>query len=133
MKSCILLVLLLVNLSLEGKLNLLNILRTLFSSLILDVPKLVELPKKNELSEDMSFMLSCMLSSGSQPVHFEWLKDNLLLEDRKRHKIENHETISLLSLQKLQRKDSGSYTCNVKNQFGTDSTSTQLLIKGYLF
>lgn len=133
MKSCILLVLLLVNLSLEGKLNLLNLLRTLLSIQILDEPKLAELPKKNELSENMSYVLSCMLSSGSQPVHFEWLKDNLLLEDRKRHKIENHETISLLSLQKLQRKDSGSYTCNVKNQFGTDSTSTQLLIKGYLF
>ncbi|KAJ6223718.1 hypothetical protein RDWZM_002263 [Blomia tropicalis] len=84
---------------------------------------------ENELSENMSSVLSCMLSSGSQPVHFEWLKDNLPLEDRKRHKIENHETVSLLSLQKLQRKDSGSYTCNVKNQFGTDSTSTQLLIK----
>ena len=90
----------------------------------------MHLPQENGQFENMSFILSCMVSSGSQPFQFEWIKDDQLLENDDRHKVENHETTSMLSLRKLHRKDTGSYTCKVKNQFGTDSTSTRLLVKG---
>ena len=92
-----------------------------------------------ELKENMSYILQCNLQDGSKPVHFKWLKDGRPLTLPSSHdsssnkdiKIESFPLLSILSFNEVHRNHSGTYTCNVKNVFGTDSTSTRLLVKGY--
>lgn len=102
----------------------------IYCFLYLEKPKLVDLPKKIEQLMDKSYALTCILSFGEQPIHFEWFKNNQPLRKNERFSIDHHEMLSSVSLRKLQQNDSGIYSCVAKNQFGTDSISTQLLVLG---
>ena len=68
------------------------------------------------------------------PVFFEWLKDgNQLLAStspQPQVKIDYQEETSFLLVKGITIQDSGEYTCIVKNVYGTDSTTTQLIVKG---
>ena len=96
-------------------------------------PKLMEMTNSFNLLEDISFVLQCLLQSGSKPVFFDWQKDGRKLFNSTKIKIDNFDSFSTLSLNDLHRSDSGVYTCGVKNAFGNDSTSTIINIKGFYF
>lgn len=86
-----------------------------------------------ELVQNMSYALQCNLMTGSKPVFFDWLKNGHKLPLSNKVKIENFETFSLLTMKDLQASDSSNFTCNVHNSFGSDSTSTHLIVKGLMF
>ena len=97
-------------------------------------PKLLDLPKQISLSENRSHIFSCTLSSGSQPIDFEWLKDHRpLLPSIDRYKIDTVDDLSSLTVRRAQPSDAGLFTCKATNQFGSDSTSSQLLINCELY
>ena len=96
-------------------------------------PKLMEMTNSFNLLEDISFVLQCLLQSGSKPVFFDWQKDGRKLFNSTKIKIDSFDSFSTLSLNDLHRSDSGVYTCGVKNAFGNDSTSTIINIKGFYF
>ncbi|KAJ6222590.1 hypothetical protein RDWZM_001135, partial [Blomia tropicalis] len=92
-------------------------------------PKLLELNKKIEVLQNMTYFLQCHLISGSKPIFFQWIKNNEKLSTTDNIKIDNHPTLSLLSIKQLNNTDSGTYSCQAQNAFGTDRTSTQLFVK----
>ena len=80
----------------------------------------------------MSFVLSCSLLSGSQPVIFEWLKNGQKFPKETNAKIDVSPMFSLLTFQHLQKDDSANFTCHARNMFGSHSTSTNLIVKGFM-
>ena len=91
----------------------------------------MKLPKQIELLQNMSYVLQCNIQSGSIPtVTFDWnkLPNSAKLIDSSNIKIENFDKFSTLALKNVQSNDSGTYTCNVRNAHGSDSTSTLLQI-----
>ena len=94
-------------------------------------PKLQDWQQRIDLVENISYILQCNVLSGSN-VYFEWSKDNLKVAEDDSIKVDNYKTLSSLSFKSLHRNHSGTYSCRVKNAFGSDSTSTQLLVKGQL-
>jgi hypothetical protein len=82
------------------------------------------------LKEGSYFIVVCSVYEGSLPLFFQWTKDNEIISDT-RIKVDSiDEMSSKLSIKKVTSKDSGNYTCSVKNAFGSDSHSTSLQIKG---
>ncbi|KAH9397795.1 hypothetical protein TYRP_004122 [Tyrophagus putrescentiae] len=99
-------------------------------------PKLYQLPSQVELEERLSFTFTCNLISNSAGVRFSWSKDGTELTDdealpHKSWRIESSKSFSSLTLTTLQRNDSGVYRCQATDNGGSDSTSTQLVIKGF--
>lgn len=88
--------------------------------------------KKIEVLQNMTYFLQCHLISGSKPIFFQWIKNNEKLSTTDNIKIDNHPTLSLLSIKQLNNTDSGTYSCQAQNAFGTDRTSTQLFVKGFI-
>ncbi|UXI21388.1 Sorting nexin-17 [Sarcoptes scabiei] len=80
---------------------------------------------------NVSYALQCVVRSGSQPIFFEWFKENRLLESSV-YKIDSYGTLSLLSIQNLQTDASGSYKCQARNVFGSDFIETKLIVQGLL-
>ncbi len=74
----------------------------------------------------------CAISKGSLPLFFEWTKDNEIISDDHVKIASHNERSSTLSIEKVRSSDSGNYSCNVKNAFGSDSQTIMLIIKGYL-
>ena len=92
---------------------------------------MLELPKKIELVENMTYILQCTLVSGSKPVTFEWFKDNEKISDNDNGvKIENLQAISTLSFSEVRRGHEGTYQCLVSSPFGQDSSETRIMING---
>jgi len=74
----------------------------------------------------------CSVLTGSKPLFFQWTKDGQLLNNspQTNFKIENSEDQSIFKIVSVIRSDSGNYSCNVRNAFGTDSQSALLIVKG---
>lgn len=70
-----------------------------------------------------------MVQSGSQPIFFEWFKDNQSLTSAV-YKIESHRILSILTLENLQTNSSGLYKCQARNVFGSDFIETNLIVQG---
>ncbi|OTF82921.1 Immunoglobulin domain containing protein, partial [Euroglyphus maynei] len=64
----------------------------------------------------------------STPIFFEWIKDDHRKLSASEYKIDNHDTTSSLAFKSLNPNDTGSYTCNAKNVYGSDSITTKLII-----
>jgi len=101
----------------------------------IESPKLLSLPSQNIVSEGVSFSLFCSIQTGSKPLFFQWIRNGQILNKspQTNYKIENSEKHSLFLIESVVRSDSGNYSCNVRNAFGTDSQSALLIVKGLTF
>ena len=73
--------------------------------------------------------LICSLASGTKPVQFRWMKDR---KEVPSSLITNQATSSFSSLviNSVKTEDRGRYSCLVKNAFGEDSKSADLIVTG---
>ena len=73
--------------------------------------------------------LHCLLASGTKPVQFRWTKDR---KEVPSSLISNQATSSFSSLviNSVKTEDRGKYSCLVKNAFGEDSKSADLIVTG---
>ena len=83
-------------------------------------------------SEGSSFQIFCSTQEGTHPLFFEWFKngDPFKSSPNVDYKIENSKISSTLTIEKITRKDSGNFTCLVKNIAGSDSQNVLLTVKG---
>ena len=72
----------------------------------------------------------CVIRKGTPPFKIEWSKDGNLIQSDDRVKIKKDEEESNLVIKSSKESDAGNYTCTAKNAFGTDSSTTQVLIRG---
>jgi Immunoglobulin I-set domain len=74
--------------------------------------------------------VTCSVKEGSLPLFFTWHKDNQVIADTNIKILSMSERISTLIIEKVSANDSGNYTCNVRNAFGSDEHTISLIIKG---
>ena len=84
------------------------------------------------LKEGSLFSALCTSNSGSVPLFFSWYKDGQAIPSQSNEIIINSldESQSNLKVKKVKAKDSGNYTCSVRNAFGEDSHSIKLIVRG---
>jgi hypothetical protein len=99
------------------------------------VPKLGPYVSHKNQTEGSYFQLFCTVQEGSLPFFFEWSKNGQSLKANPdvNYKIDNFDRFSTLTIAKIDRKDTGNYTCIVRNVFGTDSQNVLLTVKGMKF
>ena len=100
----------------------------------LDPPKLSKLLNIETISEGGYFSYSCAAKSGSQPIIFYWFKDGQTITSQTKdiQIIELGKMQSNLIIENVKAIDSANYTCNAKNDFGEDSHSVRLIVRGKL-
>ena len=87
---------------------------------------------EKSITEGSLFQQFCSVEEGSNPLFFEWSRNGQTLRSgpEVNYKIENSEIFSTLTIKKINRKDSGNYTCLVTNAYGSDSQHVMLTVKG---
>ena len=67
-------------------------------------------------------------------MFFEWSKNGQPIRPGPdvKYRIENSKKFSTLSIEKVERSDTGNYSCLAKNGVGSDSQNVQLNVKGNL-
>ncbi len=96
------------------------------------VPKLDPTLSHKNRTEGSYFQLFCTVQEGSLPLFFEWSKNGQSIKANPdvNYKIDNFDRSSTLTIAKIDRKDTGNYTCIVRNAYGTDSQNVLLTVKG---
>jgi hypothetical protein len=86
---------------------------------------------QNGLNGGTSSKIFCIIMAGDTPVQIRWYKNDRAFEanDKKRVQMLD-DTTSMLSLNKLDLEDSGTYTCRANNSAGLTQYSTFLRVKG---
>lgn len=97
-------------------------------------PKLDEFRSKRFQKLGTKFSLLCSPQEGSKPFRFEWRKDNILLKSiQVKYKIDTEDDDSQFNIFTLDIEDTGNYSCTVKNEHGSDSQYTFLIVQGLTF
>ena len=98
----------------------------------LEPPKLTKSVTLETLKEGSFFSAVCTAQSGSVPLFFNWYKDGQAISSQSNEITINSvsEMQSILNVKKVKAKDSGNYTCSVRNAFGEDSHSIRLIVRG---
>lgn len=68
--------------------------------------------------------------SGTRPIKITWSKDNRELRTGGKYQISYIENIAHLTILKVDKGDSGKYSCHASNEVGKESCTAQLNIKG---
>lgn len=84
-----------------------------------------------EMGEKIS--IPCIVRKGSSPFKFEWYKNSDLLKTSQNFEVHDFGDSSRLTINPVNEKSSGNYTCVVRNKHGFDSLSTFLNVKGKSF
>ncbi|KAM9664693.1 titin-like, partial [Trichechus inunguis] len=71
--------------------------------------------------------------TGTQPIKVSWAKDNREIRSGGNYQISYLENSAHLTILKVDKGDSGQYTCYAANEVGKDSCSAQLNIKGIIY
>ncbi len=77
----------------------------------------------------MSSRLSCTIK-GSPELHVTWFLNEKPLSSSEKHKITFKAGQATLEIINLSESDSGNYTCEVMNEAGCESCSSQVTVKG---
>ena len=93
-------------------------------------PIIQDLFVSSKLIEGKKLFLSCQISSGLLPLQFEWYFDQEKLLQNDNVYISNQEETSLLNIRSMKTENSGKYTCQVSNSFGSDSKEVNLQLNG---
>ena len=82
--------------------------------------------------EGTKFRVFCSILKGSTPLSFQWLKNKNKLDNigKSNYKIETSSDLSILTIESVVKSDSANYSCIVNNQFGTDSQTVALSVRG---
>uniref|UniRef100_A0A8C3DI50 Uncharacterized protein n=1 Tax=Corvus moneduloides TaxID=1196302 RepID=A0A8C3DI50_CORMO len=67
--------------------------------------------------------------SGTQPIRVTWAKDNQEIRTGKNYQISYVDNTAHLTILRVDRGDSGTYTCYASNEVGKDSCTAQLAVK----
>lgn len=73
--------------------------------------------------------LQCTIK-GSSELHIHWFWNERELSDGGKYKISFKNGVAMLEIINLLVTDSGSYTCEVSNNAGSESCSTVVAVKG---
>ncbi|XP_049272553.1 hemicentin-1-like [Rhipicephalus sanguineus] len=71
----------------------------------------------------------CATTSGDQPFRFSWMKDGRPLQQSTKINVASNPQYSALTIDKLDLKDAGNYTCSVSNAHGTVSYTDTLEVR----
>ena len=84
------------------------------------------------VSEGVSYIVLCAVERGSQPLFFQWFKNGQQINKQSDDLqiTSSSEMHSILNIKKVTSNDSGNYTCEVKNAFGEDTFTSQLIVRG---
>lgn len=77
----------------------------------------------------MSSRLLCTVK-GSPELHVTWFLNDKPISSSERHKITFKAGQATLEIIELSESDSGNYTCEVMNEAGCESCSSQVTVKG---
>ena len=74
----------------------------------------------------------CSVEQGSQPLFFQWTKNGNFIpkQSNELEILSIGDMQSILNIKKVTSNDSGNYTCEVKNAFGEDTFTSQLVVRG---
>lgn len=97
---------------------------------MLEQPKITPLQSRIHLKVGKQASFACILEEGSLPVDFVWLKGDNVISSSGHVKIESSKQVSTLIMKSIEIQDSGNYTCRAINQFGLDSSTSQLIVEG---
>ena len=102
----------------------------LIQTLYLVPPKLESITPFHSRSLGTFFILNCNIYEGSQPLQFQWYKNEQPIQQPGNVNIETKQFFSHLSLSNIGVNDSGNYSCVVSNPFGIDTQWSMLQVKG---
>lgn len=71
--------------------------------------------------------------TGTQPIKVSWAKDGKEIRSGGNYQISYLENSAHLTILKVDKGDSGQYTCYAVNEVGKDSCAAQLNIKGKVY
>lgn len=96
-----------------------------------DPVQLESLPDKQTRVGRVAAFL-CTLYEGEE-VHFAWSKDGTLLKSSGRIQIQSNAASSTLTIQRVESRDAGNYTCIGSNPVSEERVSARLSVQGELF
>ena len=99
------------------------------------VPKLGPVVNNQKRDVNASFQVFCGVQQGAQPLFFEWFKNGQPIKavPGVKWQIETSNKFSALNIDRIDKEDTGNYSCLVKNIHGSDSIHVLLTVKGKIF
>lgn len=79
-----------------------------------------------------SARLQCKIK-GSPEIQVTWFKNNKEIRESNTHRISFVNSVAVLDILEVKVDDSGSYSCEAVNEVGSDSCSTEVVVKGLFF
>lgn len=79
-----------------------------------------------------SARLQCKIK-GSPEIQVSWFKDNKKILESNTHKMSFVNFVAVLDISEMKVDDTGSYSCEAVNEVGSDSCTTEVVVKGLFF
>lgn len=99
-------------------------------TLLAEPPTFVKkMEPKMTWKQGISARLQCTVK-GSPELRVHWFLNDRELSDGEKYKISFKNGIATLEILNLLVTDSGSYTCEVSNDAGSENCNTQIAVKG---
>lgn len=79
-----------------------------------------------------SARLQCKIK-GSPEIQVTWFKNNKEIRESNTHRMSFVNSVAVLDILEVKLDDSGSYSCEAVNEVGSDSCTTEVVVKGLFF